>query len=120
MALERELKTYAGKLPELVAHSGKFVLIKDDEIVAIFDTYADALKTGYDRFKLDTFLVKQIAPEEHVLQFSRDLMVECRYKARRRSLVSYFRRVVGWGRRVRRSPPTRVHVSAAFGYRPRR
>ena len=76
MALERELKTYAGKLPELVAHSGKFVLIKDDEIVAIFDTYADALKTGYDRFKLDTFLVKQIAPEEHVLQFSRDLMVE--------------------------------------------
>ena len=72
-AFEKELATYAANMPSLQPHSGKFVLIKGEQVVSIFDTYADALKVGYERFKLEPFLVKQIAPAERVLQFTRDL-----------------------------------------------
>ncbi len=75
--LDKELATYNSKLPELKVHSGKFVVIKDDSVEGVFDTYGDALKFGYDRFKLEPFLVKQISATEQVLQFSRDLSAVC-------------------------------------------
>lgn len=71
--LERELNTYALNLPKLAAQSGKFALIKDSTVEGTFDTYEDALKVGYSKFKLEPFLVKQIAPAERILAFSRDL-----------------------------------------------
>jgi hypothetical protein len=58
--IEKELETYREKLPSLVAEEGKFVLIHDGEVAGTFDTYADALAEGYQRFKLEPFLVKQI------------------------------------------------------------
>lgn len=76
-SLERELATYSQSLPTLQANTGKFVLIKNDDIVDIYDTYADALRVGYERFKLEPFLVKQIAPAEQVLQFTRELNFTC-------------------------------------------
>lgn len=75
---ERELSTYSEKLPELKVHTGKYVLIKADSIEGIFDSYSDALKAGYTKFKLDSFLVKQIAPIEAVHYFTRDLEAVCR------------------------------------------
>lgn len=61
MALEKELATYKNKLPELKENNeGKFVLIRGEEVVGVFDSYEDAMKIGYDRFKLETFLVKKI------------------------------------------------------------
>lgn len=74
---KKELAAYAAKLSELQQHSGKFVLIKEDKIEGVFDSYADALKFGYDRFKLEPFLVKQIAPSERVLFFTRELSSAC-------------------------------------------
>ena len=74
---DRELATYARKLPELQVNTGKFVLIKDDDIEGVYDTYADALRAGYEKHKLDRFLVKQIAPAESIHQFSRDLVPAC-------------------------------------------
>jgi hypothetical protein len=71
-SLEREIATYTGKLPELQMHSGKFVLIKGDDVVGIFDSYRDALKAGYEQFRLEPLLVKQIAVVEKALQFSRE------------------------------------------------
>jgi hypothetical protein len=71
---ETELATYASKLPELQAESGKFVLIKGDNVEGVFDTYADALNFGYQKFKLEKFLVKQIGPAENIHFFSRDLV----------------------------------------------
>jgi hypothetical protein len=76
--LDREIQTYNAKLSELLSSLGKFVLIKGDEVVGIYDTYADALQIGYDRFKLEPFLVKQIAPAEKVHYFTRELDLECR------------------------------------------
>jgi hypothetical protein len=68
---EKELVTHDEKLPEL------FVLIKGDKIDGIFDTYSDALKIGCVRFKLEPFSVKQIAPAEQILHFTRDVVSAC-------------------------------------------
>jgi hypothetical protein len=68
MALERELKTFEDQLPHLLANEGKFVLIQGDQIAGFFDTYADAIQAGYEKFELTAFLVKQIQAVE-VVQF---------------------------------------------------
>jgi hypothetical protein len=73
MALETELKTYKDKLPELIAekNEGKFVLIHGTELINVYDTYEDAIKDGYAKFKLEAFLVKQIQAIEHAQFISR-------------------------------------------------
>jgi hypothetical protein len=76
-SLQKEIDTYTAKLPELVGSAGKFVLIKGDSVEGIYDTYADALKIGYERFKLEPFMVKQIAPAEQVQFFTRELDLKC-------------------------------------------
>lgn len=49
-----------------VEHATEFVLIKGAEVAGIFDSYRDALTAGYERFKLASFLVKQIAAVERM------------------------------------------------------
>ena len=71
MALERELATYKAKLPELTADEGKFVLIHEDEVAGTFTSYEDAIKIGYEKYKLKPFLVKQIRATERVQFISR-------------------------------------------------
>jgi hypothetical protein len=66
MALEQEIKTYEQKLPELLAYEGKFVLIHGAQIIGEFDSYAEALRRGYDQFESQSFLVKQIKAVEPV------------------------------------------------------
>lgn len=46
MALEKELETYGRELQRLLPSAGKFVLIKDDQVMDVYDTYTDALKIG--------------------------------------------------------------------------
>ena len=60
MALEKELATYKSKIAELKQDEGKFVLIHGDDVIGTYSTYEDAIKEGYERFKLSPFLVKQI------------------------------------------------------------
>ena len=71
--LKQEIATYNRRLSELLAQQGKFVLIKGDDVSGTFDSYQDALTAGYQRFKLDSFLVKQITAVERVAYISRDL-----------------------------------------------
>jgi len=73
MALEQELATYAAKLPELKDQEGKFVLIHGSDVVDFFSSYEDAIKIGYDKFKLEPFLVKQIQTIEQVQFISRSV-----------------------------------------------
>ena len=75
--LERELKTYESNLPKLLSKQGKYVLIHGDEIKGIFDSYEDALNSGYKQFALEPFLVKQIAPAERIAFFTRDIGLAC-------------------------------------------
>lgn len=76
MALEKEKKTYEEKLSELMGHEGKYVLIHGTKIIDIFKSYEDALKSGYDKFALKPFLVKQIKAIEQV-QFISRMVTPC-------------------------------------------
>jgi hypothetical protein len=71
MALEKELATYNNKLPEWKGQVGKFVLIHGEEVADFFSTYEDAIKSGYQRFKMEPFLVKQVHATEPVFYISR-------------------------------------------------
>jgi len=73
MALEREHATYKEKLAELVANNneGKFVLIHGNDVIDVFGTYEDAIREGYVKFGLGSFLVKQIQNIEQVHFISR-------------------------------------------------
>ena len=72
--LTKELETFDEHRDELVANSaGKYVLIGGDKVVAVFESYSDALDHGYREFGLDPFLVKRIQATEHV-QFVTRLM----------------------------------------------
>jgi len=73
MGLERELNAYNRELPRLLEQEGKFVLVRGDEVVGVFDTYEDALKVGYERFRLEPFMVKRVEPPESALFLTRDV-----------------------------------------------
>jgi hypothetical protein len=77
-SLERETELYKKLLPTtLAADEGKFALISGDQLVGVFETYADALKVGYEKFGLQPFMVKQIAAIEVMAYFTRDLGSAC-------------------------------------------
>lgn len=62
--LDKERKFYKKKHPQLVKTSlGKFVVIKGDEIIGIFNTVEEALGEGARRFGLQSFLVREIRHE---------------------------------------------------------
>ncbi|TGE02463.1 hypothetical protein [Methylobacterium nonmethylotrophicum] len=44
--LEQETATYRAKLPELLGRAGRFVLIRGDAILDLFDAHADARQAG--------------------------------------------------------------------------
>ncbi len=66
MSLETEKQTYEENLSEWTEHEGKYVLIKDSDVVDFFDTYADAINQGYKKFGLDPFFVKRVQRVEMV------------------------------------------------------
>jgi hypothetical protein len=75
-ALKEEIATYHARFEELKAHEGKFVLIHGAEVGGVFDSYADALKIGYEKYKLEPFLVKKIASAE-IAQFITRYVAPC-------------------------------------------
>jgi hypothetical protein len=63
--LAKEYETYKSKLPELVRHEGKFVLIQGTDVVGIFASYEEALTAGYQKFGPEApFFVKKISSVE--------------------------------------------------------
>jgi len=75
--LEKELQTYNQNLHNLLADEGKYVVIYGENIDGIFESYADALKSGYEKFGVVPFLVKKISATEQVSYFTRDLGTPC-------------------------------------------
>jgi len=73
--LSKEIETYEKNKTKLLKESsGKFALIKKEEIVNVFDTYADAVKVGIDKFGNTPFLVKQILEIEPTQNFTSNLI----------------------------------------------
>jgi hypothetical protein len=63
---KREMATYRRELPRLLDEGevGRHVLIKGDDLLSVWDTQADAVQPGCERFGLEPFYVKQIDPRD--------------------------------------------------------
>jgi hypothetical protein len=61
---QRDLETYRRVLPRLLqeGHAGKYAIIKDDQIVSIWDTVGEALQAAGERFGLEPVATYQINP----------------------------------------------------------
>lgn len=77
MALEKELETYKRELQNLMPRVGKYVLIHEDKVSGIWETYQDALQEGYRLFGLKPFLVKQIQAVDLIHHMTRDIRPVC-------------------------------------------
>jgi hypothetical protein len=75
--LAKELAKFQELLPTLKGDEGKYALISGDTYLGAFESYADALKIGYEKFGLNPFLVKRIATVEVVGFITRDLGQAC-------------------------------------------
>lgn len=76
MSLERELTTFRRELPGLLAdpaNQGKFVLIHGEQVAGVWETRGKGLEAGYERFGLETFLVKEITEHEKIVYYSREV-----------------------------------------------
>lgn len=63
MGLEREFQFYLSHQDELVKkHSGKFVVIKNDEVLGVFDDEIFAIQEISKKHELGTFLVQKCEP----------------------------------------------------------
>ena len=73
--LEKELETYNKVQSDLQQQNpnGGIVVIKDEEILGVWQTRIDALKAGFDKYGNVQFLVKNIMERNVAANFSRDL-----------------------------------------------
>jgi hypothetical protein len=71
MQLQQELETYREKLPELLQHEGRYVLIHRNHVIDTFASYADALRQGYKDCGLEPFRVKRIMRIEPIRLITR-------------------------------------------------
>ena len=63
--LDQERRYFAEHLAEFISqHLGKFVVVKDGELIGTFITIDDALAEGAKRFGLTPFLVRQVTATE--------------------------------------------------------
>ena len=62
--LKKEYTFFKTNLTKLLnEYSGQFLVIKGEEVVGNFDTYAEALSFGLSKYKLGEFLVQQCVDE---------------------------------------------------------
>ena len=61
--LEKELKYYIDHQDELVkAHNGKFIVIKNGQVIGVYDTEIEAYKETQKEHELGTFLIQACSP----------------------------------------------------------
>lgn len=73
--LKKELEVYEAQKNELISKSkGKFVLIKDNQVIDVFYSEIDAINRGYELYENAPFLVKQIVEIETPQNFTSNLL----------------------------------------------
>jgi hypothetical protein len=74
--IRTEIRTYLRELRRLLAEGqeGRFVLIKGDEVLSVWDTFDDACQAGRERFPLGVaFLAQPIDARDLTRPFPEDL-----------------------------------------------
>ena len=66
--LAQEMETYYTHKAALLAEAeGKFVLIKGEQIIGIYETNEEAYAEGVQRFRMTDFLARKIHEGEHMI-----------------------------------------------------
>ncbi len=66
--LDKERKYFEDHRQEwLVKFPGKFVLIKNEELIGVFDKLEDALSEGARRFGIESFLARRVEESEEIV-----------------------------------------------------
>ena len=74
-SLFKEAETYEKNKENLLRdYTGKYVLIKGDKIIGVYDTRNDAIKVGIDKFGNTPFLVKKILEIDEVVNFTSNMI----------------------------------------------
>jgi hypothetical protein len=69
------METYRQRLPELLAHEGRYVIIHGDEVAGFRESLEDAERFGYERYGFRTpFLVKRVRAQEPVYRTNRNIL----------------------------------------------
>jgi hypothetical protein len=69
--LEKEFKYYVEHQEELVKkYEGKFVVIKNDKVLGVYDDEIDAIEKTCQKEDLGTFLVKKCEPGKESYTFT--------------------------------------------------
>src|SRR5687767_4183295 len=60
----RDFETYRRQLPSLLqkGHAGRYALIKDDQVLGVWDNLEEALQAAADRFGMDPVATFKINP----------------------------------------------------------
>jgi hypothetical protein len=68
--LYQEWNTYRREVGRLLAegHAGRHILIKDEQIIGLWDTHDEAMVEGYRRFLGQAYLVHEIQEREEILR----------------------------------------------------
>ena len=73
--LKKELSTYDANKKDLISKAlGKYVLIKDDKIIGIYETSNDAIAEAYKMFGNVPFLVKEIVEIDNPVEIVSNLL----------------------------------------------
>lgn len=75
--IEQEIRTYLRELPRLLAEGqeGRFVVIKGDEVLSVWDTFDDACQAGRERIPLgEAFLAQPIDAGDLSRPFPEELL----------------------------------------------
>lgn len=65
MSLEIELQFFKQNQKELLSkYEGKFLVIKDQKVVGVYDSEIEAYTQTQNNFELGTFLIQQCLPGE--------------------------------------------------------
>ena len=67
--IDQEVKYFNDHLNEwLPSNLGKIVVIKNQELVGFYNTFDEALSEAARRFGLDTYLIRQVIPNQEEIK----------------------------------------------------
>lgn len=68
--LEKEYEFYQQNKEQLISdYLNKYIVIKDNSVLGVYDSMDDAVKTSLSKNTLGTFLVKLVEAEEQTVRF---------------------------------------------------
>ncbi|PKL35840.1 MAG: hypothetical protein CVV44_20190 [Spirochaetae bacterium HGW-Spirochaetae-1] len=67
--LDKEYSYFNEHRKEFVEkYKGKFIVIKDNDVLGVYDTIQDALTITTQKYPVGSFLVQECVPEEKTIQ----------------------------------------------------